>query len=115
MNMLTNIRFWMAGLVLAAVPAASMLRDHGLLTLSGWPQRVVDSYVFWRVQAIEMLADLTMMLAGALRGMAEDAVNLIVILLALYLATLLSGSKSAEDDGDSAAEKGEIGRKSSGD
>lgn len=116
MKSFTNVRFWIIGSALSAVPAAAMLRDYQLLTpngwLNGWPKMIIDRFEFWRDHGKGLLADMLELLAAAVRAMADDAVNIIIILLALYLATLVSGFNDDDSDinGDDGGDDGSEGK-----
>lgn len=97
MNTLTSPRFWVFGILLAAVPAAALMQDYRLFEAQGMAKQVLTSYTTYRDAALSLLADGLTMLTHAVRNMEPFAVNLILILLALYLATLLSGSGKADD------------------
>ena len=103
MNTLTSARFWVVGIVLAAVPAAALLQDYRLFEAQGMAKQVLTSYVTYRDAALSLLADGLTLLTQAVRNMEPIAINLILILLAFYLATLVSGNGKADDAPDAQA------------
>ena len=97
MSKLTNPGFWILGGLFACVPAASMLQDYQMISLSGWPHKAVQSYELWRNQGVQLLADGLELVSQGVRAMEVDASNVVVILLALALAAFISGGDEKDE------------------
>lgn len=97
MKSLLNIRFWLIGAVLGAVPLMSILRGYQFITLNGWPEQLVATYEFWRGRGLQLLSEGVTMLGVAVGGISGDAASAVLILLGLALAAKLSGIDRNDD------------------